>query len=304
MAGVGGSTGIVWYANSGNGVFGGAQLIASNGYDGFSYVADVDGDGDQDVVGTKWTNLAWFANDGTGAFGPEQIISTIADNTECVFSTDLNGDGDPDLLAAISSENKVVWYENLGGGVFGVQLNIAFQIGEASAVSAADLDGDGDMDVITASPQGYNLLWHENNGVGDFAIAHVIDTRIHGLAVIVPVDVDADGRTDVLSGSSFDDKVAWSRNTGNTIGLEERVRIPGASLFPVPMRAEATVLWPGVDGLVRVDILDLEGRVVQAATSLLSTQGIVLERGTWPPGAYLLRLSNGRRTTTVPFIAE
>jgi len=50
------------------------------------YAADLDGDGDQDVLSASSLDdkIAWYANDGTGQFGPQQVITTAAVGASCV----------------------------------------------------------------------------------------------------------------------------------------------------------------------------------------------------------------------------
>jgi len=91
------------------------------------YVADLDGDGDLDVLSASaggWVEgswregrIAWYANDGTGHFGPQQVITAAM--ADCVYAADLDGDGDLDVLSAWHPPG-IVWYENDGTGQFGL----------------------------------------------------------------------------------------------------------------------------------------------------------------------------------------
>ena len=87
--------------------------------------ADLDGDGDHDVLSTtSWGNkLAWYENvDGRGTFSEEVIISNSAVGVHSVDASDLDGDGDLDVLTASvdfpesGNDNRIAWYENTGGG--------------------------------------------------------------------------------------------------------------------------------------------------------------------------------------------
>ncbi len=72
------------------------------------FAADLDGDGDDDVLSASWPwtdppmddKIAWYENLGGGAFGPQQVISTEVNQVEGVFAADLDGDGDADVLSA------------------------------------------------------------------------------------------------------------------------------------------------------------------------------------------------------------
>ena len=145
---------IGWYENlDGAGNFGPLRLIADNAVDVSSvFAADLDGDGDMDVLAALPTNnaVAWYENtDGLGTFGPRHVITTNALYTRSVFAADLDGDNDLDVLSASADDGKFAWYENTDGlGTFGPQHVITTNADGANSIVAADLDGDGDLDVL------------------------------------------------------------------------------------------------------------------------------------------------------------
>ena len=100
----------------------GPQSVITTAADGASsvYAADLDGDGDLDVLSASWYDhkIAWYENtDGAGSFGPQHVITTDADSARSVYAADLDGDGDLDLLSASSLDDKIAWYENLSAGI-------------------------------------------------------------------------------------------------------------------------------------------------------------------------------------------
>ncbi len=84
------------------------------------YAADLDGDGDIDVLSASYTVLgqhdhgkvAWYENNGSGQFGSQQVITTAADQPTSVYAGDLDGDGDLDVLSASYFDDKIAWYRN------------------------------------------------------------------------------------------------------------------------------------------------------------------------------------------------
>ena len=50
------------------------------------YAADIDGDGDMDVLSASWNDkkIAWYENDGQGLFGVQQIISINANGSSII----------------------------------------------------------------------------------------------------------------------------------------------------------------------------------------------------------------------------
>ena len=144
--------------------------------------ADLDGDGDRDVLSASKSDrkIAWYENtDGRGAFGPQQAMTNSvlrARDARSVTAADLDGDGDQDVLSASFIDDKIAWYENLDGlRAFGAQRvinipdpdsdNLNATNGDAdgpTSVYAADLDGDGDFDVLSASERDDRIAWYEN----------------------------------------------------------------------------------------------------------------------------------------------
>ncbi|MFP6751168.1 MAG: FG-GAP-like repeat-containing protein, partial [Pirellulaceae bacterium] len=74
------------------------------------FAADVDGDGDIDVLSASlWDDkIAWYENDGSEAFTP-RTITTMADGASSVFAADVDGDGDMDVLSASRFDDKIAW---------------------------------------------------------------------------------------------------------------------------------------------------------------------------------------------------
>jgi hypothetical protein len=179
-------------------------------------LADMDGDGDLDVVSASaWTEeIIWYENtDGQGLFGRPRLVATAEDRFFAIQAVDMDGDGDRDILTA-SGDDKVAWYRNIDGrGTFGPQQIISTQVNGVSDVHAADMDGDGDLDVLSASSDDHKIAWYENiDGLGSFGVQQLISTEAREARSVHAADVDGDGDLDVLSASSGDSKIAWYEN--------------------------------------------------------------------------------------------
>jgi len=185
------------------------------------YAADVDGDGDVDVLSASRDDdkIAWYENDGGSppAF-TSHVITTTADDTYSVYAVDVDGDGDVDVLSASPYDNKIAWYENDDASppTFSSRV-ITTTANSARSVYAADVDGDGDVDVLSASRDDDKIAWYENDGGSPPAFtSHVIVTNADGAWSVYATDVDGDGDVDVLSASRYDDKIAWYENDGGS----------------------------------------------------------------------------------------
>ncbi|MEZ6124282.1 MAG: VCBS repeat-containing protein [Planctomycetaceae bacterium] len=172
------------------------------------FAADVDGDGDLDILSasSRDDTIAWYENDGNQVF-TKRVISTAADGANSVFAADVDGDGDLDVLSASFDDDTIAWYENDGNQVFTERL-ISTAADGAISVFAADVDGDGDLDVLSASSNDDTIAWYENDGNQVFT-KRVISTAANGASSVFAADVDGDGDLDVLSASSNDDTIAW-----------------------------------------------------------------------------------------------
>lgn len=159
----GGDNRIAWYRNTAGG-FASQNVISQNLKGAQSvFAADLDGDGDQDVLSASKDDgkIAWYENtSGYGTFSDQKVISEYATNARSVYATDLDGDGDRDVLAA---SDKLVWYKNTDGqGTFSTEKVIRSS-GKFEAVFASDLDTDGDPDVLSVSREGDSVAWYRNN---------------------------------------------------------------------------------------------------------------------------------------------
>ena len=178
--------------------------LARNTTDGAEdvFAADLDGDGDRDVVAASSNDnrISWFENDGSGEFGEAQLISIDAEDPRSVFAADVDGDGAIDVLSASAADNTVAWYQNDGSGSFGEQQIISADADGAIDVFAADLDGDGDMDIVSGARESDTVAIHLNNGNADpFFTTQTISASIDAPYSVDAIDVDADGDMDVLA---------------------------------------------------------------------------------------------------------
>ncbi|QIZ76862.1 FG-GAP-like repeat-containing protein [Ferrimonas lipolytica] len=185
-----------------------------------AYSADIDGDGDMDVLSASVYDdtIAWYetsiAEDGSVSFTAHDI-STIAHDARSVFAADIDGDGDMDVLSASAGYDTIAWYEtNIAedGSVSFTAHDISTNAFGARSVFAADIDGDGDMDVLSASSRDNTIAWYETSIAEDGSVsftAHDISTSADGASSVFAADIDDDGDIDVLSASSSDDTIAW-----------------------------------------------------------------------------------------------
>ena len=226
---------IAWYENTdGAGTFGPENVVSMAGNSIYSLIAaDIDGDGDLDIIFTSYSyvGIGWHENtDGAGTFGAGMVISTAVNFPQSVFTADLDRDGDLDVLSASYLDDKIAWYENTDGlGSFGTQRVISTAAEGANSVFAVDLDRDGDLDVLSASYLDDKIAWYENtDGAGTFASQNIISTAANGTQSVIAADLNGDSDLDVLYASRADDTIAWYQNRGGQFALTTTDTAPSA----------------------------------------------------------------------------
>ena len=183
------------------------------------YAADVDLDGDTDVLGAAYygNELVLFVNDGERTPSWERrVIDGDFSEALAVAVADIDGDGLPDILGGSAVGAEVVWWRNLGGSPpQWVRHTVDDDVPGAHDVAGADLDGDGDVDIIGVSFEDDEILWWRNDGGVPAGWARLVIASAFDYPTKVAVaDVDRDGDLDLFSVAWHDRQVGWWRNDG------------------------------------------------------------------------------------------
>lgn len=147
--------------------------LSNIGYGSNPSFADLDGDGDLDViVGNGDGNIYYFENIGNAiepvfAFSVENAFGLI---NVCGLATptfaDLDGDGDLDAIIG-NVDGNTYYFENIGNAIepiFTFPVENAFgltNVGFFAKPAFADLNSDGDLDAIIGNFDG-DLIYFEN----------------------------------------------------------------------------------------------------------------------------------------------
>ena len=205
-------------------------------------VADIDGDGDQDLVGAFMEGtdglIAWWENPGGGPVGeacdgeavpmdPEAADGwtrhTVASLEEAnwIRVGDIDGDGDPDLLGDSATLGGLWWWENVdagepGSGTGGAWTEHTFGAPQQlHRPSLVDFDGDGDLDMVSFVFPTPRVSWWENTSEG--WVEHVVvQAYPDGEAIALAADLDGDGDLDIVVSRTVSEEVGWYENQDGT----------------------------------------------------------------------------------------
>lgn len=212
---------ILWHENLlGDGTTWTEHTVASGIDDVRSVsVADIDGDGDLDVISASAIDqtVAWHENiAGDGSGWTARTITAVANGAFSAVPGDIDGDGALDVVSASDVDGKVRWHRNSNGdGTAWLSFTVFTALSSGvKAVRIADLDRDGDLDLVSAAREDDRIRWHENaTGNGSAWTTRDVFAAADSAQSVEIVDLDADGDLDLLSASFLDDSVRWYENT-------------------------------------------------------------------------------------------
>jgi hypothetical protein len=190
--------------------------------------ADIDGDGDADLVGTAREEplVVWYENSSKPA--EKGWTKHVIDDTSVQpihgQVVDMDRDGDLDVVMALGmtfsgdpASEQIAWYENDGTPADGRWKKhvIARGFHGAFEAVATDLDGDKDVDVVaTAWGEPGQVAWFENGGDARGAwTMHLIKDKWVRANQVITADLDADGRPDIVACAERGSlELRWWRN--------------------------------------------------------------------------------------------
>lgn len=184
--------------------------------------ADMDGDGDLDLVGGDDNpgTLFYFENIGSGNYSEGRII----DSNNGYFDikvTDFDFDGDQDIITVDRAVSQGVYVRiNDGSGNFSVEKRIVqLNNSDSRSIVVADFKKGGDMEVAVASFGSSRFHSFDSDGNQLFAAANS-----RKIIFIADADWNNDGNLDIISGH-FDTGLVAGQ-TGNGTG-----RFSGSALL-------------------------------------------------------------------------
>jgi hypothetical protein len=202
--------------------------------------ADIDGDGDKDLIAPIiGSNVVQIKDNAGGTFNT--IASLIgAIDARGVMARDFDGDGDPDIATILGSTGRLVVYTNSGGGYGSGKLDGVG--GTPVGFTAGDFNGDNDLDVAVAASNTSVAVLLGATGTTFGDVTNYPAPAGSGIALgIATRDMDGDGDLDLVT-----------RNAGTGVSIFDG---KGDGTFAAAGSATAVAQGtPGASGVVLGDL--------------------------------------------------
>ncbi|MEO1084453.1 MAG: VCBS repeat-containing protein, partial [Acidobacteriota bacterium] len=179
-------------------------------------IADVDQDGDLDVLASRWVgsgaDLRYFDNLGDASF-IERDLGGEYDLLRGFTVADIDRDGDPDFPVAAGNSDAVAWIENRtirSSVTFGIR-SIATAASAPLALGLVDFDRDGDPDIVSYDSD-ERLRYRDDITDSAGTLLQATSAGLNDRDGFQLADIDRDGDTDVVM--ALDQGLEWLENLG------------------------------------------------------------------------------------------
>ncbi len=178
-------------------------------------LADMDGDGDQDIVASNrkgaTARILWLENPAGGGSWQEHVLGAVGEELMFIDTVDVDGDGKLDIAVA-AKDRKIITLTKSQTTEFAYPEN---GYGTAKAVRVVDVDGDGHLDFVATTEKANGpksgVFWMSGP---DWKTTHDIGgPEGEKFDRIEMLDLDGDGDLDLLTCEERDQLgVIWYEN--------------------------------------------------------------------------------------------
>lgn len=257
-----------------------------------SIFADVDQDGDEDLITTAYLASNLYVNDGTGSFSPKPIAMPSISSPRSPVAADFNNDSLPDILYLDNYANRYYakLLTNQGNNIF-TETYVGIGLTHPAQIIVDDANMDGNQDVFfnkKNTPTPPKLIAFAGTGTDELSYSKLELFDLLGGA-LANFDCDNDGDHDFMMigwrASAYHNKIYLN---DAIVGMEE---FPEETLqvFPNPSSGIFT-LSNQQNHLIKIDVLHISGKLVTQFS--LNPKQEKIWQSNLPSGIYLLRTKN------------
>jgi Tfp pilus assembly protein PilF len=186
------------------------------------WAADVDMDGDLDLILASPKGVAVLQNNGDGTFKPIPLFSKLAGASGFAWG-DIDGDGAPDAVF-IDETGRLRLFSNERNGLFS-ERTLPGGLESIAAITLADLHGDGVLDIIALKNDGSVVKVSTELGSDTFTLSDLVKvTPGDGMRIFV-ADFDNNGSND-LAVSDSKQTVIFLSDTKGAFAAVPSVTVP------------------------------------------------------------------------------
>ena len=271
--------------------------------------ADMDEDGDLDLLMVRDETVGVYLNNGSGRFTAGAASAINANSAEITVG-DFTGDGHADVVCSSAQGTDVSLVPGTGRGGLGTMQSISVQ-SRTYKVDSGDMDGDADLDLLITNDRGITQILL-NDGHGKFAASKSTLIGFEPFSMAAAADLNGDGTLDIYTGNEVSNP---AMPHGIDIFFNQAMSITattsGASpveiaAFPNPAHQQTTLILPPGSQPVRVEIRDPLGRLVQLLPTQQPTSAheVVISLVGLEAGVYVITIQNAsfrgvRRITVI-----
>jgi hypothetical protein len=255
-------------------------LAATNGRSMDAEFADLDSDGDLDLVlATEFgQNVVMFWEKNRFVLKPDAIAQGKRYDTEDIAIADLDNDGDLDLFLVAEDDQTNELYINNGDGTFVDASDTIPVTGVSNSVLALDVDADGDQDILIGNRGTNFLLINDGNArftdESDSRFPKQSDTTQD----IEAGDINGDGFVDLVVANEQANRILINDGKGNfadetedRIGIRSTEETREADLGDIDNDGDldlifANVAWSGADPVDKLLVNDGSGHFAVSDT--------------------------------------
>ena len=180
----------------------------------FVTVADINGDGNPDILVANYTDgtISVLLGNGDGTF-KTQTTYPVGLGPDYINVADFNGDGKPDILVSNAADGTVGILLGNGDGTFQTMKSTRVSAPDANSPEemalVGDFNKDGKLDVVTTitNASGSILVLLPGRGDGTFGAPRYVGTT-PGTRFLSLADLNGDGNLDIVAGSFSDGSIS------------------------------------------------------------------------------------------------